>query len=889
MKYKKLLTIACTALGLGLPTTISAQTTSKEVETILPASSNINVSWDGKTILLPIRANNDYTVSNKADWLKTTITNQGRTLLIKADSSYSQQERTATIALKTKSGNMTRNINITQGRARLYETVMDKEVKPTLANASSSQSGRGIEELFDNNTSTYWHSFLGYKVTPEAPATVTVNFSGTEPVDYMVYTPRQDYYDTGTWRTYTVTVEDHGQTFSQTINSEVDKRPDTIRFQPALKPNKITITITSGYNNYASGAELHFYRKCDNSQDLQIFADDIYSGLRDGVTQADIDKLRNPFCKDLATRMFNKTYDKSYRVSSYPCRLSYRVLSDEWNAPGKYYSQIDNPTGLNFRSGDERVVFVSGLPADIDAKLCIVAWYVGKDGSTFDGADPHTTDFTLKNGINIIKYNYEWDGLGYIKYYADTRERFEQGVPNVRMHFIDGEINGILTPDKTNEEMYELCRNAADHGNLCIDLLGEKVQSIWTSAGMRDYCKAIDGSSLGYRQYLNLLDSIVTWEHRLLGLEKYNRVPENHTLAYTNYQYYMFQGGLGVSFHHNQESRVLNCRTMITRDYDAIWGFSHEWGHQHQMHPYFAWAGLSEVSNNIFSYYNEQRLGYTYGIDRQFARYFWDNNFYTLPGYNQGRAYSKLRSEAYRAAVSNSSLYSYSPELRQACLDEKDSLIYNINENPSRSVNIYETTLFTNLSPFNLLGNYAAITLNYPDFFPDLFESLRQQNNLPAGSTIEKQGDFDKYELISAAQNGNVNQLYSRLQSDYPNSCWITSNYLNSGRVTWQNNSVPALFCFVRKASRLLGYNLYDYFERAGFFRIGAYKHGDYGTKYSILTQKMLDEFKEEMTALETSGEVKPMTEEVLYGIFHERDYNKSATDKLFPTPDIPN
>lgn len=626
-----------------------------------------------------------------------------------------------------------------------------------------------------------------------------------------------------------------------------------------------------------------------SAAELAIFGNDIYSELRPGVTQADINALQNPFCRIMATNLYNGTYSTEYRAASYPCRLSYTVLSKEWCAPGKYYSQIDNPTGINIRSRQKQAIIVSGIPSDITATLCIMAWYVGKDGDHFDGADPHSTTFTLRNGLNIIDYKYDWDGLAYIQYYANSRARYEQGVPNIKVHFINGEQNGILTPDKSNEEMYAMCKKAAESGNICIDLLGKKVQSVWTAAGMRDYCKASDGKSLGYRQYLNFLDTLLQWEHRVIGFEKYNRIPDNHTFAYTNYQYYMFQGGLGVSFHHNQEQRVINCQTMMLRDYDAVWGFSHEWGHQHQMHPYLCWGGCAEVTNNIFSYYNCQHMGYVVNINEKVRTYFWNNNFNGISGYYNNRAHSKTRRDGYEAAKANSSLYSFCPELRNALLAESDSLIHHIDENRDRSVGIFDTDLSTELAPFLLLGNYATITLNYEDFYPDLFESLRRQESLPAGSDIEKKDGFDKYELVSAAQNGNANGLYSMLAQLYPNSCWVTENYLNEGRLVWTDNSVPALFNFIRKASRLLGYNLYDFFERTGFLRLTAMQLNDYGVKYLILTQKMRDEFKADMKALEDDGTIKPLTEEVLYDIFHIRNFNQSATDKMYKTPEIPN
>ena len=93
----------------------------------------------------------------------------------------------------------------------------------------------------------------------------------------------------------------------------------------------------------------------------------------------------------------------------------------------------------------------------------------------------------------------------------------------------------------------------------------------------------------------------------------------------------------------------------------------------------------------------------------------------------------------------------------------------------------------------------------------------------------------------------------------------------------------------VRKASRLYGYNLLPLFERWGWFRTGAYRIGDYGNKCFVLTEEMLDEFTADMKALEDNGTIKPITEEMIHDIMYCRHFNESSTDRLLPTPDIPN
>ena len=114
-------------------------------------------------------------------------------------------------------------------------------------------------------------------------------------------------------------------------------------------------------------------------------------------------------------------------------------------------------------------------------------------------------------------------------YYADANPELQ---PKLTVHFINGDVNGYLSQDKTNDEMHELTANAK---NVCMDVLGKKVHSVWTSEGLHKYCKATDGTSIGYRQYMNVLDSLIQWEHDLLGFKKYNSEPDNRTMLHQLY------------------------------------------------------------------------------------------------------------------------------------------------------------------------------------------------------------------------------------------------------------------------------------------------------------------------------------------------------------------
>lgn len=601
-----------------------------------------------------------------------------------------------------------------------------------------------------------------------------------------------------------------------------------------------------------------FSSQSETIEPSKIFADKLFTRLKKNVTEAQINQLENDALKSMARQMLAGSYDTEYRVAEYECYLSYVTLSQLWNAPGKHYDQLAGVTGINFPAKSQQTIVVEGIPKKIKVQLKTVAWYVGKIGQKFDGGNPYIKTFDLKNGINTIDYDYEWDGLAYICYYADEKP---EKYPDIKVHFVNGQVNGYLSPDKTNEEMQALCAKAP---NTCMDVLGKKVHAIWSSEGLEKYCKSRDGQ-LGYRQYMNILDSLIVWEHRQLGFEKYDRVPTNRTMAYVNYTYYMFQGGLGVSFHVDQEPRVLNCHRLVDADDDAIWGLSHEWGHQHQMTPYYCWAGMSEVSNNLQSYYNIMKMGYrTSSKINQ-----WPSaraHFLEDKDYSSGTKVSNQRKEAYQ----HRKKFEYNPKLYAVCEAMIDTLIAPYSKNPHRAV-AYSEAGGDALCPLIMLHNYFTEN-GFPDFAPDWYEALRQ-NDDKKGSQIEKKGKADKYELIASAQNNNKNGKLAELRKRFPESCWVKDNYITEEHCDRWDNSVPFIMNYIRKVSRLVGYNLMPYFDKWGYLRQVALRIGDYGTKYYVMTPEMYNEFKADMDALVASGELKAMPDGMIEKISNSPEW----------------
>ncbi len=863
------------------------------------------VSYAERTLCLDVVANVDYTISDDATWIETKLGNDGK-VYVHMTANPDITNRAGNITFTNEEHGLSETFTVVQGRNESVETVPgDIFIKPSGGSVNSQQGSSGWDKTIDGDLGSMWHTaWSGFNVSESNPAILEYQFSDVDLIEYINYIPRSGGGNGsfGLVDVYTKCVGNSDYVLHGSYDWKQSASARTIKFDGGLKkPRAIKFVIKSGAGNFASCAEMQFGAKNPETEAcFSIFADDLLTTLKEGTTQADIDNIDNDFSRLLAQKIFDGNYATEYRVAEYEPFTHYDVLTALWCTSGKRYSQYEGVTGINISKGKHAII-VSGIPANESVELKVTAWYVGKIGSNFDGGNPETVTYVLKNGFNVIEYTNDWDGLAYVCYYT---ENDVNTVPSIKVHFVNGEVNGYLSPDKTNDEMYEICANAK---NTCMDILGKKVQQVWSAKGLRDYCKDINGQPRGYRQYIAVIDSLIQWEHDEIGFTKYDRIPKNHTMAYVNYTYYMFQGGLGVSFHVDQESRVLNCQNIMKRDDDAIWGLSHEWGHQHQMHPYLCWNGLGEVSNNIFSYYNIMHMGYNSSDkinDWPRAR----SLFYDDAQTKDGKQVSTSRHLAYENVKNDPYLFSYSPKMRALCEAMRDSVVTSYAANPLRAVALHDLVPYQKsgssinvgfiLNSFIMLGNYAKIYLQKPgaeagkkylDFYPDLFEALRRMK-YEGGSDIEKQDGWDKYELIFHAQYGTIDNGYSLLKSQYPNSSWIKDNYVTATSRGYGENIVPAMLNFIRKASRLYGYNLFPYFERHGYLRNVALHVNDYSWGYYVLTTEMYDEFKADMDALVADGTLKEMPADMVQKMMYCQDLNdKKAGITRYPTPVVPN
>ncbi len=407
--------------------------------------------------------------------------------------------------------------------------------------------------------------------------------------------------------------------------------------------------------------------------DLDLFKSPMATSLKRGVKKERVEQIKDENLKQAALQMLEKDYSLEYRFAKYKPMLSPVALGKEL-VIGNGYSAYQGVTGVILPKGNQTII-VEGLDGNETVDILVPDWNRLPPNEEDPTNDPKgwgllKESYTLKEGINNIDIKKE--GLAYVSYYFDNPENHKE----LEIHFVNAPENGYFDIKKHNDEDWMRLLNSAKYNVL--DAIGERIQIAYP---VEAYLKHASNRGV---DLVSRYDSLVMVQHQIMGLEKYNKVPDNKILARVNYNYYMFRDGDGVAYMGGKNGHAMHmvANPDVVISGDPCWGFSHEVGHVHQLRPYLNWGGLGEVSNNIFSLY---------------ATTYWKNE----------------------SRVSQQKNYDLA---RKEIIDGKISYLQS-------------NDVFNRLIPFWQLQLYFSQNGN-PDFYPDLFEAFRNQ-----AKDAQKSGD----------------------------------------------------------------------------------------------------------------------------------------------------
>ena len=366
-------------------------------------------------------------------------------------------------------------------------------------------------------------------------------------------------------------------------------------------------------------------------------------------------------------------FHKQFRKQIYEAYPPVSATAKELKTSG--YNQFENPTGIVFEEGDTIIVKASGIPSNVTPELRI---------TNFGSEDWKDSRYPLKNGVNKIKALNK--GHGYISYYTDHYKT----APKLKISIEGGKANGYFDSAIHNNDTWK--RLLAGAGSNIMDIKGKRVQLAYPVQALKEQCPE-NGFGL-----IGLYDRIITFEHEIMGLDKYNRVPKNRMFGRVIWKGFMHADGIGAAFHNDTMKELANIEKLMK----GPWGVAHEFGHVNQVRPGMKWVSTTEVTNNIYSIWIQFKLNPSYINLEQEHHNDGDGNHVT-----GGRFNSFLQ-----AALINGEQW--------LCQKGPDKLTDYQNGGDH----------FVKLCPLWQLQLYCNVAgKGNPDTYPDIFEIVRKQND----------------------------------------------------------------------------------------------------------------------------------------------------------------
>lgn len=583
MKKQNPLIVALAATLLATPVFAQSNLYKKGADkkaTATPAQDTVRLGYNNSLRQVSVMSTKPFTLGAPTEaWVSATALNGGVVRLQAQASTQTNATRLATIPLLIDGAEAGR-IVVEQAANTSAGDVSDTRVRITSATASSMQSGSGdIRFSYDNDVNTIYHSSWaggGFPITLEYVL-------GDNPhVDYMVYTPRSGGGNGDLGQvTISYSTKNAPNAFTTLTNKDFGMAgiAQQVQFGNTGIDNvaRVRVVVHSGFNNFASAAEIGFYTKDQTMQQemTSVFADALCTQLKPGVTDADIAALSTPYLRLLAQTIKAGDYSTEFRVGEYEPYEPYAALQRRLKTQFQY-SHYENPTGIYFEASKPIVAFVTGLPEGVSTALTI------KNFGQKDTTEAQLrSSYVLSNGYNVINPTHR--GNGYVSYYTPDYAT----APNIKVHFAMATETGYFDLAKHDDAKWRsLLANAVSD---IMDVRGHKLQGAYPVKRLKQH-----SANSGVQVATNG-DKVVQIQHDLMGLTQYNKAPKNRMQTIVAWNGFMHASTEGAYAHDN--SIWAYCSENVNNL--DLWGMAHELGHVNQLPPNWHYSGLKEVTNNL--------------------------------------------------------------------------------------------------------------------------------------------------------------------------------------------------------------------------------------------------------------------------------------------------
>lgn len=601
--------------------------------------SDRTVSAAGGNVELAVTANIDYQVGapvieegDEAAWIKRlpgetrSFAESNHRFFVEANLlPFGRKAKVAVTAVEPMYRAVSTTCTFTQETQSVTpdDIPLDEQVKPISATANQCHAGEDIDKMIDGNQETFYHSpwHIDYdNPTTTFPVVLDFKFDGTKALDYFVLYSRNSgkigkfdlyYKSQGDADFKPLNEESQPFDFGQRGGQQTARFPNTIENVTDIR---ISVRDGSGDNGDGGGLvsifEIEFYRSVKaslNEAMLKVFTDLSCSELKPGVTRSEITELYGLsafIAQQAAVRLMENNYDEfeyGFRVQSYK-PYSDNDLNNSLLT--KKYTRMDNPTGIEVKTGDRLIVCVDKVPAGQSLSLAVYGeaadGYSANYGGTWPDNANETVDqeVTLSAGMNTIEITAP--GMCYV---MNTARPLTANSEAVKVHILPdcGNVQGYfdLERHQTDEKYVELLSRCSYKYFVA---KGRKMIFNFHTVQLR-----ADAPN-GIRSGLEAWDDIVSWQQELMGIDKCDYF-NNHIVAVssTNPSAYMDASNRRVNFSATTALFKIITREQLLAEEDNTWGPAHELGHVNQ--GAINWKSTTESSNNLFSNYAIYKMG----------------------------------------------------------------------------------------------------------------------------------------------------------------------------------------------------------------------------------------------------------------------------------------
>lgn len=335
--------------------------------------------------------------------------------------------------------------------------------------------------------------------------------------------------------------------------------------------------------------------------EIQALSDEVlaenadFAGLNDDM-KAMVLKVKNNTWESFTTSggYTREGFEKFFRVRDdyYVYSNNQKMSWNEYAGMSNAFGKLSGPTGIVGKAGDIIYIYVDEEP---NSECTLQAEIVIDSDSPGDHQTGSTTN--LHAGLNTVLISAP--STVYIFYQLNNPDKFLADYPAAKIHIEGGELQGYFdyTRGMTNQDwtlLYEKMLNKSQ----VVNLKCERV----VFAMITNLVKSAIGKTGEVEGLMRVWNNFVECEEDLMGFkEDLAGRFRNIWNAFSVTHGYMYSTTYGTYYENSTISTVMNYNT-LTSSGGAIWGPSHEIGHNHQ--ACFNIVGATEVSNNLFSNVN---------------------------------------------------------------------------------------------------------------------------------------------------------------------------------------------------------------------------------------------------------------------------------------------